>query len=361
MEEQKTNTAANDVIDLRQVLRKMKSRKKLFIKVLSITFVLAFIYIIPVPRYYECTVMLAPETEGSSSGGTLSSLASSFGVNLNSAMSTDAIPPLLYPDLMASTDFLTSLFPVTIKSEELDTTLTYYDYIASHQKQNPWAIPYKWFMRKAVKPLMDLFRDKPQGGSGGSVDPFRLSEPQRMVADRMVNKIQCSIDKKTDVISITVTDQEALVCASLADTVSRRLQDFITAYRTKKARVDMLYYEKLMNEAKTDYDRSLRNFGTYSDANLNVVRKTYELKQLELENDMQLKYTTYSELNSLYQSAKAKVQERTPAFTTLQCATVPLQPVGPKRMLFIAAMLFLAFICTTAYIFKDDFLRYLKG
>lgn len=364
MEKQNTPPLADnptDVIDLKKVAHKIKKQKKRYIKVLTITLVVACLYILPQPRYYTCTVMLAPETETGSSGGTLSSLASSFGVNLGGATTSDAISPLLYPDLMLSTDFQTSLFPVIIKSEELDTTLTYYDYITSYQKENPYTLPLRWLIRNTVKPILNLLTKKPYTPQGSKTNPFRLTEREKITVDKMIDKIQCNIDKKTNVISITVTDQEPLVCATLADTVSQRLQDFITAYRTKKARIDMLYYEKLMNEAKADYERSLHNFGTYSDANLNVVRKTYELKQMELENDMQIKFTTYSELNNLYQSAKAKVQERTPAFTTLQCATVPLKPAGPKRMLFVLAMLILAFLFTTAYTLKGDIIRHIKG
>lgn len=66
----------------------------------------------------------------------LSSLASSFGVNLSSGMSTDAISPLLYPDLMASTDFVVSLFPVKITTEdgELSIGLLYLYMSASEAK-----------------------------------------------------------------------------------------------------------------------------------------------------------------------------------------------------------------------------------
>ena len=88
----------------------------------------------------------------------------------------------------------------------------------------------------------------------------------------------------------------------------------------------------MSRKAKLDYEDALARYGAYSDANLNIVRKETELKQTVLENEMQLKYNTYSALNTQLQAAKAKVQERTPAFTTLQCATVPLKPDGPKRM-----------------------------
>jgi len=35
-------------------------------------------------------------------------------------------------------------------------------------------------------------------------------------------------------------------------------------------------------------------------------------------------------------------------------ATVPIKPAGPKRMIFVLGMLFLATIFTSAYIFKRE-------
>ena len=64
---------------------------------------------------------------------------------------------------------------------------------------------------------------------------------------------------------------------------------------------------------------------------------------------MQLQYNNYSALSTQLQSAKAKLQEKTPAFTTLQSATVPVKPAGPKRMIFVLSMLFLTFVIDTLY------------
>ena len=69
---------------------------------------------------------------------------------------------------------------------------------------------------------------------------------------------------------------------------------------------------------------------------------------------MQLKYNAYSTMMTQYQAAKAKVQERTPAFTIVKGAAVPVKASGPKRMIFVISMLFLAFIATTLYIAKDE-------
>jgi uncharacterized protein involved in exopolysaccharide biosynthesis len=66
-------------------------------------------------------------------------------------------------------------------------------------------------------------------------------------------------------------------------------------------------------------------------------------------------------LNTQLQAAIAKIQERTPAFTVIKGAEVPIKPSGPKRMIFVLGMLFLTFLATVIYILKDGIKSLLKG
>jgi uncharacterized protein involved in exopolysaccharide biosynthesis len=85
-------------------------------------------------------------------------------------------------------------------------------------------------------------------------------------------------------------------------------------------------------------------------------------KQTDLENDLQLQYNNYNTLSAQVLTYKAKVQEATPAFTTLQRATVPLGPAGPKRLQILFVCLLLAVLSTTVYIlYKEKLLKSLLG
>ena len=159
---------------------------------------------------------------------------------------------------------------------------------------------------------------------------------------------------------MAITAQDPLICKTVADSLTTRLQNFITDYRTSKARVDVEYYKKLTAEAKQEYERARQRYGSYADANMDIVLESYRAKRDDLENEMQLKFNAYSTMNTQLQAAMAKVQERTPAFTVVKGAAVPVKPAGPKRMIFVAGMLFLAFIGTIVYILKEDLLSPFK-
>ncbi len=342
------SNSKKEQIDIKKVLSSIWAYRKLYIKILSIVFVISCIYVLPIPRTYTCKVALAPELTGTDTQGSLSSLASSFGINIGGAMSQDAIYPTLYPDLMASTDFILSLFPVKVTTSNKELTANYCDYIRFHRKKNIWTMPFIW-VKKLAESITNDNKKIPFKGTD-KLDAFRLTKEQQKVIETISDNINCELDKKTNVISITVTDQDPLICALIADTVSARLQEFITNYRTNKSRVDLKYYQKLTNEAKKEYYKSMKAYAQYADANMDLTMESYKTRLTDLENDMQLKFNTYTTMNTQLQAAKAKVQERTPAFTTLQRATVPVKPTGPKRMLFVAGMLCLAFFVTSIFV-----------
>ena len=341
-------------IDFSEVAKKIWGRKRLLIKVWIITFILSCVWIFPQPRYYKCEISIAPETSNVSGAlGNLSSIASNFGFNIGDMKSSDAIYPQLYPELLKSTKFLVELFDIQIQTADGKIKTDYYTYLVKHQKECIWDFP-----KNLLGSLIEMLTDKDEkpviSKDGKRFDPFKLSKKDSRILEGLTGKISTSYSKKTDVVSLTVEDQDPLVCALMADSIMKRLQDYITAYRTKKARIDYEYYKNLNNQAKQSYEQARRKYASFADANQDILLKSVKAKEEDLENDMQLKYNIYTAMNTRLEMALAKVQEATPAFTILNNATVPVKPAGPKRMLFVIAMLFLSTVGTVFYIYKKN-------
>ena len=348
-----------DYIDLRKVVAQLTSKKRVFFWVWGITFVVASVLIVLVPRTYTCSVKLAPEAESASAAGALGSIASSFGFDLGSMESADAIFPQLYPELFASNDFVVSLFDVQVKSLDGTINTTYYDYLDRHQKQTAWMIPVKWLTSKVgslLSPSEDHVASTESSTSDQSVRSraFMMSRRQTDVADMIRGHVVCGVDKLTNVVSITVTDQDPLICATIADSVRMKLQQFIIDYRTSKARVDVSHYEELLSQAKAEYDEAMRAYSAYTDSHKDVILQAFISERDRLEGDMSLKYQTYTAMKTQLEGAKAKLQEKVPAFTVLQGATVPIKPTGPKRMIFVIGMLILATIVCAGWVLRKE-------
>ena len=237
-------------IDLIEVARKIWAKRKLVFKNCCIAAVVGVIVAFSIPKEYETKVTLAPEIASGKNGlsGSLGSLASLAGINLGNMTSEDAISPELYPDILKSTPFLVELFNVQVETKKGDLKTTLYDYMDEHQK-SPWfgyviSAPFD-----ALGWVVSLFKDDPEDADSANVDYFDLTLKQAKIAKSIQKSIIASVDKKSGVITLKIYMQDPLISAALADTVKDKLQQYIINYRTNKARKDLLFTEKMYEEA----------------------------------------------------------------------------------------------------------------
>lgn len=355
MEEQKTIVpeSQEQKTNAQKIWGALVKHKKEYLKSLPIAFVIACLYALGLPNYYQAKVVVVPESGGGEMGS-LASIASSMGFSLGGSKGEDAITPTLYPDFMSSVAFTTSLFDIKVQMDSDSRVMTYYEYL-SYEQKSPW-----W--DKAISTVTGIFKSKKKNErkSMGKVNPFRLTPDQNSMVLTIQDKVKWDVGKRNDMLTIKVNDQDPLVAATVADSVRERLQDALTEYRTRKARYDLKYIEDLYKEAKEKYDKSCALYAEFSDANQGIMLETVRLRQTKLENDMQLYYNNFTALSSQLLAAKAKVQEKTPAFATLYNATVPLGNAGPMRKRIVLMWLLLVFLCHSAWILhKEDQLKLL--
>lgn len=338
-----------DTLDTRKMLHELWQSKRIFLISLPVAFVLACIYTFSLPREYTTTTTMAPESSNGSQASTLSSIASTMGFNMQDMNGEDAISPLLYPDLMDDNGFVARMFKFRVRSSDNKVDTTYLAYLQKFQKHAWWQSFFGGIHHA-------LSKKEPPAPKKKGFDPYDLTKDQDGIVQAIRAHIEFAVDKKTGVISVTVSDQDPLICKTLADSVRNQLQTYITEYRTSKSRRDVAYYRKLAAQAKKTYEHARQVYGQYSDANTDVILESYKSKTEDLENDMQIKFNAYSQLQNQLNAAEAKLQERIPVFTIVQGAAVPVKPDKPKRMRFVAMVLFLVFLADTAYILRNDIL-----
>ena len=340
--EEKKKTNEVDLIALAEGVLK---EWQLLLKFVGVAAIIGIIVALSTPKYFKAEVILAPEMSSGGLGLTdnLADMAESFGFNVGGKTSMDAIYPELYPDIFNSTKFVMNLFDIPVRLKDDDTPRTYYQHITTEQKAPFWDYPKMW-IGELLKPKDPLASSKSQK------DHYKISRKDEEICKAIRNAILCNIDKKTSVITISVMDQDPLVAAIVADTLQTRLQEYITNYRTSKARNDMEYYKKLVSDAKNNYDKARQRYGRYSDANMNLLLESYKAKIEDLGNDMQLKFNAYSTLNNQYEAAKAKVQERTPSFTIIEQPIMPYKAASTPRSVIVLLFMFIGGCCDALWI-----------
>ncbi len=337
-------------IDYAAVFRAIWKRKILYVIVIALTIVLSSVYIMSIPRTYSSSTEFAPETESKGTGGgTLGSLASTFGLDMSALESSDAITPMLYPDLLDDNGFISTLLHIHVQTNDSSFKGTLYDYKRTATKTAWWNKQINYITSK-------ISSKEPEKGKyevGVPFDPYHLTKLDNTIIESIRSQISIKVDKKTGAITINVEDQDPLVAKTLADSTREQLKGFIVKYRTDKDRRDVEYYRKLTEEAKSSYEHQRKEYGDFSDTNTDVTLPSIQSKGEDMENEMQLRYNNYSQLKSQLQLSLAKLRERTPVFTQIKGAAVPVKPTGPKRMLFVLSMTLLTFIATSLFVLRD--------
>ena len=348
-------------IDLMEYARKLWASRKLLLKVAGIAATVGVVIELGTPKTYTATVTLAPES-GKSGGGGLSGIASMLGVGgLSMSSDADAFNVTLYPDVVSSTPFIIDLLDTEVKQleNENDTTLAGYlkEGTSSSLIGTIVSLPFK-----AIGAIMSIFSsDDDKENDNQDINPFQLTKEQDNIVNGLRKLVVANVDKKTGVTSISVTMQDPLVCAIVADTVVTKLQEFITGYRVNKAQEDCKYWEQLHEERKNDYYEKQQNYARYTDGNQGISRESVKIEQARLENEMNLAYQVYSQVATQLQMARAKVQEAKPVFAVVEPATVPLKPSGTSRKMILIGIVFLAVAGASAWIlFGQDLWKNLK-
>ncbi len=325
-------------INFLEIVKKLWNHRKEYYKLLPAVLIIAYLFVACIPRYYQCTICLAPEN--TNMPASMNTLASSFGLDKSLAKlgNNDAITSYIYPKVVKSKNFTAKLLTVQVTTKDSTLSCNYYTYLRDHQK-SPW-----W--STVIGAIADLFSSNSKDTYNGSesLSSFNLTKQQNDIFVAAQGNVACEIDRSNDLIFITVTDQDPLACAILADSTCMMLQKFIIDYRTSKARVDFNYYQELCEKGKADYEEASRVFASYVDSHNRIALQNSMGKKDALQNDMQMKHNIYNAMEMQKQIAAAKLQEATPAFTVIESASVPVKPAGPKRLYFALAMTIVAFV-----------------
>ena len=347
-------------IDLMDLLRKVMGIRKKIYKAAGIGLIIGVIVAISIPKQYTVEVTLSPEI-GNNKGGGLSGLAASFlGSGVTMGDGTDALNASLSADIVSSTPFLLELsaMEIPVTKNEVMTLNTYLD-----EETSPWWGYVIGFPGMVIGGVKSLFTEEDEITSFDktSQGAIELSKKDSRKIATLKKMIAASVDKKTSMTSISVTFQDPKVAAVVADSVVKKLQEYIIDYRTFKAKEDCVYLEKLFKERQQEYYAAQKKYADYLDSHDNLILQSVRAEQERLQNDMTLAYQVYSQVASQLQVARAKVQEEKPVFAVVEPAVVPLEPSGTSRKVYVLAFIFLS-VCIVIFLnlFGKDFLNKFK-
>lgn len=346
-------------IDLMEYVRKLWTARKMLLKVAGVAAVVGIIIAFSIPKVYTVKVVLSPEaSKMGRNSSSLASMASMLGLGNAMGNEANALNLTMTNEIISSTPFVLELFDTRVQTidGEMDTTLV--DYLATQKR--PWWKTVMALPGMAVGGIKSLFTSDPEDMEEPPLNPFQLTRKQTGQANAIRSTIKAEVEK-TGMTTIEVTMQDPLVAAMVADTVVTKIQQYITQYKTSKAKEDCKYWEQLYKERQNNYYLAQEKYAQYADANQGIIKQSVKIEQERLQNEMNLAFQVFTQVATQLQLAKAKEQEEKPVFAILEPATVPLLPSGTSRKIILLGCVFLAVIGASAWLlFGQDLWQSLK-
>lgn len=335
-------------IDLMEYARKLWGARMLLLKVAGIAAVVGIIIAFSIPKKYTAEVLLSPESS-KGGGSSMSGMAAMLGLgNISMGGDANALNFSMASDIVASTPFILEIINTQVQTldGEMDTTLV--AYLATQKA--PWWSTVMSLPSMAIGGIKSLFTSNDAQVEEKPIDPFRLTLQQKGQIGAVQNIISIEADKKSGMTKLSVTVQDPLVAATMADTVLVKLQDYITKYKTSKAQEDCKYWEQLYEQRKKEYYEAQEKYAQYSDMNQGMTRQSVKIEQERLQNEQSLAFQVFSQVATQLQMSRAKLQEEKPAFAVLEPASVPLLPSGTSKKIILVGVVFLALAGASAWV-----------
>lgn len=350
-----------DEIDFMRYVRKLYIKRRTIYKATGIGIITGIIISFSLPKTYQVNISISPESGVTGASG-LSGIASMFGLgNASTGFGEDALTFNMFPEIIKTNPFALEMLQIPIQTQKGDSIILY-DYLNTEKR--PWWSYVMGAPGMLIGGIKSLFKEE-QKDSIKTIDPFRLTPEQSGRIGMLKKVLEVETDKKSNMTKVTVSLQDPLAAAIVADSAVHKLQEYITDYRTRKAKQDYDFQFSLCEQYKKEYFEAQQEYAKFADANRNVILQTVTSEKERLQKNLTLAEQIYSQSMGQLQVLRGKVQEAKPVFAVVEPSTVPLVPSSPKKMLIIIAFAFLAFVFESAWILfgKDiyhDFKNELK-
>lgn len=351
-----------DEIDFMRYVRKLYIKRRIIYKATGIGIIIGIIIGFSLPKTYQVNISISPESGVTGASG-LSGIASMFGLgNASTGFGEDALTFNMFPEIVKTNPFALEMLQIPIQTQKGDSIMLY-DYLDTEKR--PWWSYVMGAPGMLIGGIKSLFKDEQKDSIKTTIDPFRLTPEQSGKIGMLKSILKVETDKKSNITKVTVSLQDPLAAAIVADSAVHKLQEYITDYRTRKAKQDYDFQFSLCKQYKKEYFEAQQEYAKFSDANRNVILQTVTSEKDRLQKNLNMAEQIYSQSMAQLQVLRGKVQEAKPVFAVVEPATVPLNPASPKTMMIILALAFLTFLFESAWILfgKDiyhDFKNELK-
>lgn len=359
-----------DKIDIYEVLQMFWKGRRTIIKTVAVFIVLGLLTALVGVKQYTSDVRLIPENDQSFSLGSLGGIAQQFGFSSFSQQNSEEISVALYPAIINSNVFMAELMEYEVTVKDFDEKVTLERYFREYQQSSIINTLMKYTVMLPFTIKSWLFKN--EGGGVLSVDRsladenklnrlMRMSNNQWEILRNIRGRITTNMSQETGVFTISVTMEDPLMAADVADEVVQMLSEYITENRTEKARRELEFIEERYEEAKSRFEEAQKELAEFNDQNRGQLTAMTRTEEQLLQSRYNLNFNLYNSMAQRLEEARINLQEETPVINILEPAAVPDIRSAPRRTLIVVAFTFVGFILGFSIVIFSPFWIQLKN
>lgn len=201
--------------------------KRVFLAWFSpLLFVCIWILTYNVTDYYICRTSLSTESTATLEPNRALTLNRPENFDLGLTSTAYSINPNTYEELVKSTDFICTILTTPVTTLDSSFVGTYYEYLAT-QYRYPKHVAFLRFLHGIKQPAV--------GEQLPALNPFCPRDIAAEAIGLAQMSISCSVDRHTELTTISVTAQDPLVAAIIAQSVADNLTQVTSDYFMKKS------------------------------------------------------------------------------------------------------------------------------
>jgi len=288
-----------DIKLLLAYVKNFLSQKKLIFTVLLLFLIIALgDYFLSPKEYVSKTSFIAQVSSESGAGSGLKNIADLIGVNLGGKKEQKDLPVFLYPKLMKSLPYNRELTKSQFQYRKADSLITIGDYYITYYKPSIGSKVRKYTIGLPGLIIRKLRSKEPKSNRILIDSLTYISKEEAMLFSRLSEDITFGVDDLDGSISITVKMLDPELAAQVCEKATSLLQKEIIGYRLGKAQERYNFINTQYLEKKENYSRAQVNLARYIDRNKFNNTESSLVRRRELENETNLAFAIYSELES---------------------------------------------------------------
>lgn len=309
---------SSEEISLKELIQKgifgfqyLKSKWKIIIQAAFIGGLLGLGYSFSKKPIYTATLTLALEEKTAGGYSGISSIASSFGLNLGGgdggAFAGDNIIELMKSRLLIEKTLLTK---VNINGKEV---LLINRYIEFNKLKENWAKKPEIKNLKFVSAIRETYT-RAQDSVLGSIQ-------QRLLKSNLeVSKI----DKKLSIISVKVKSTDEIFAKLFCENLVKNVTYFYVETKVGKSRKNVQLLDSRVDSVKRELDQGLYGRATFADQNMGLIRQSATVPKIKQEMRIQMLSTMYGELVKNLEYSKLALMREEPLIQIIDSPILPL-------------------------------------